>query len=69
MQQKLLEQDMDSVNNNPAVTIRYIRPLTPLPLTVLGFSDQGGIDEAFEAGITAAKSPKPLDKKSSQAST
>jgi len=65
MQQKLLEQDMDSVNNNPAVTIRYIRPLTPLPVTVLGFNDQGGIDEAFEAGIAAAKTPKPLDKKSS----
>jgi predicted acylesterase/phospholipase RssA len=65
MQQKLLEQDMDSVNNNPAVTIRYIRPLTPLSLTVLGFNDQRGIDAAFEAGIAAAKTPKPLNKKQS----
>jgi predicted acylesterase/phospholipase RssA len=62
MQQTLLQQDMQRVNKTPNVTVRYISPATPLPLTVLSFTDQSGIDQAFAAGMAAARASTPLGK-------
>ncbi|HTC30198.1 MAG TPA: patatin-like phospholipase family protein [Candidatus Acidoferrum sp.] len=55
MQQTLLLQDTLSVNRNPSVRVRYVAPTAQLPVSVLGFNDQSGIDQAFAAGAEAAK--------------
>lgn len=62
MQQQLLQQDMERVSSTAGITVQYIRPASPLPLTVLGFSNQDGINTAVAAGIVAAKAPGVMKK-------
>ncbi len=37
------------------ITLRIIRPRSPLKLTIMGFKDQAGIDEAFDQGYADAQ--------------
>lgn len=62
MQQTLLLQNMMSVNEDPNVSIKYVAPNAQLPVSVLGFSDQKGIDQAFDAGVEAARQATALAK-------
>ncbi len=39
------------------LTLRLIRPRTPLSLTLMGFNDQAGIDTAFDQGYADAQHP------------
>ncbi|HTU70289.1 MAG TPA: patatin-like phospholipase family protein [Candidatus Baltobacteraceae bacterium] len=42
------------------VSLRQVRPVQPLALSVLGFNDQPAIDEAFELGRSDAKGVKTV---------
>jgi NTE family protein len=41
------------------IGLYYVRPQTALPLSVLDFSNQAGIDAAFAQGVADGKNPKP----------
>ncbi len=62
MQQTLLLQNMLSVNEDPNVSVKYVAPGAQLPVSVLGFSDQKGINRAFDAGVEAGKKATALAK-------
>lgn len=62
MQQTLLLQNMLSVNEDPNVSVKYVAPGAQLPVSVLGFSDQKGINRAFDAGVEAGKKAAALAK-------
>ena len=65
MQSKILEDDIKlaqrtnqavaggTTNGRKPVTLRAVRPSTPLAVTVLDFNDQQRMDEAFKAGLAA----------------
>ena len=54
MQQRLLELDMELASIK-GVSIASIRPLKPLNVSLLGFSDQGALNLAFQEGYDSVK--------------
>ena len=61
MQQRLLEQDMNSANRRAGVNVRYVRPPSALPMSVLDFGNQAAINAAFDSGQQAAQQVKTLE--------
>jgi predicted acylesterase/phospholipase RssA len=62
MQQRLLEQDMNSANQRSGVNVRSVRPSAALPLSILDFGNQAAINAAFDQGQQAAQQIKALEK-------